>query len=38
MAYEVKKLEDRHYSEKMNWYPIPQSEITKTGWYQNSGW
>lgn len=38
MNYEVKKLEDRVYTEKMNWYPIPQSEIVKTGWTQNSGW
>lgn len=38
IGYEVKKLEDRVYTEKMNWYPIPQSEIVKTGWTQNSGW
>ncbi len=38
-VYTPKKLEDRVYDEsKMNWYPIPQSEITKTGWAQNSGW
>lgn len=38
-VYTPKKLEDRVYDEtKMNWYPIPQSEITKTGWTQNSGW
>jgi starch-binding outer membrane protein, SusD/RagB family len=37
-TYTVKKLEDRVYEEKMNWYPIAQSEIVKTGWTQNSGW
>lgn len=37
-TYAVKKLEDRVYEDKMNWYPIPQSEITKTGWVQNAGW
>lgn len=36
--YAVKKLEDRVFDEKMNWYPIPQSEVTKTGWTQNPGW
>jgi starch-binding outer membrane protein, SusD/RagB family len=38
LNYEVKELENRVYSEKMNWYPIPQSEITKTGWAQNPLW
>jgi hypothetical protein len=38
-TYKPTKLEDRVYDpSKMNWYPIPQSEITKTGWEQNSGW
>ena len=37
-TYAVKKLEDRVYDDKMNWYPIPQSEIITTGWAQNSGW
>lgn len=37
-TYNVKKLEDRVYESKMNWYPIPQSEIIKTGWTQNAGW
>lgn len=37
-TYAVKKLEDRVWEEKMNWYPIPQSEISKTGWKQNAGW
>ncbi len=37
-SYAVKKLEDRVYHDYMNWYPIPQSEIIKTGWTQNSGW
>lgn len=38
-VYTPVKLEDRVYDQsKMNWYPIPQSEITKTGWEQNTGW
>jgi starch-binding outer membrane protein, SusD/RagB family len=37
-TYAVKKLEDRVYDDKMNWYPIPQSEIINTGWTQNAGW
>jgi hypothetical protein len=37
-TYAVKKLEDRVYDEKMNWYPIPQNEIAKTAWAQNAGW
>lgn len=37
-TYAVKKLEDRVYEDKMNWYPISQSEIIKTGWTQNPGW
>ncbi|HTN19362.1 MAG TPA: RagB/SusD family nutrient uptake outer membrane protein [Pelobium sp.] len=37
-SYAVKKLEDRSYEEKMNLYPIPQSEITKTNWSQNADW
>jgi hypothetical protein len=37
-VYTVKALENRAFSEKMNWYPIPQSEILKTGWKQNPGW
>lgn len=38
-TYSPTKLEDRVYDEsKMDWYPIPQSEITKTGWAQNPGW
>jgi hypothetical protein len=38
-TYTPAKLEDRVYdNSKMNWYPIPQSEISKTGWAQNSGW
>lgn len=38
-TYAVKKLEDRVYDDKkMNWYPIPQNEIVKTGWMQNTGW
>lgn len=36
--YEVKTLEDRVFVEKMNWYPIPQNEISKTGWEQNPSW
>jgi len=37
-VYTVKKLEDRVFTTKMEWYPIPQSEISKTGWTQNPGW
>ena len=38
-TYKPTKLEDRVFDQsKMNWYPIPQSEITKTGWEQNTGW
>lgn len=38
-TYTPAKLEDRVYdNNKMNWYPIPQSEISKTGWTQNPGW
>jgi hypothetical protein len=38
-VYTPVKLEDRVYNQtRMNWYPIPQSEITKTGWEQNTGW
>ncbi|MGF7232101.1 RagB/SusD family nutrient uptake outer membrane protein [Arachidicoccus sp.] len=37
-SYAVKKLEDRTFEDKMSWYPIPQSEISKTGWDQNPGW
>lgn len=38
-VYTPAKLEDRVYDQsKMNWYPIPQAEITKTGWQQNAGW
>ncbi len=37
-SYSVKKLEDRSFKEKMNLYPIPQSEISKTNWVQNANW
>jgi hypothetical protein len=37
-SYSVKKLEDRSFEEKMNLYPIPQSEISKTDWQQNANW
>ena len=37
-SYHVKSLENRVYEEKMNWYPIPQDEISKTGWEQNPSW
>ncbi|MFT3903059.1 MAG: RagB/SusD family nutrient uptake outer membrane protein [Niabella sp.] len=37
-SYTVKKLEDRMFDEKMNWYPIPQTEINITHWEQNPGW
>jgi len=36
--YVVRQLENRVFNEKMNWYPIPQSEIAKTNWSQNPGW
>ncbi|NHA05074.1 RagB/SusD family nutrient uptake outer membrane protein [Mucilaginibacter sp. HC2] len=37
-SYAVKQLEERVFDEKMNWFPIPQSEIAKTNWKQNPGW
>lgn len=38
-VYTPTKLEDRVFDQsRMNWYPIPQTEITKTGWGQNTGW
>lgn len=37
-SYAVKPLESRVFEEKMNWYPITQNEISKTGWTQNPGW
>jgi hypothetical protein len=38
LSYAVQKLENRKFSDKMYWFPIPQSEINKTGWDQNEGW
>ena len=38
-VYTPTKLEDRVFDpSKMNWYPIPQGELTKTKWEQNTGW
>ncbi|HEU0227772.1 MAG TPA: RagB/SusD family nutrient uptake outer membrane protein [Arachidicoccus soli] len=37
-SYAVKPLENRSFEQKMNFYPIPQSEISKTDWTQNPGW
>ncbi len=37
-SYAVEKLEDRVFTSKMHWYPIPQSEIDNTGWQQNPDW
>ncbi|MBN2486097.1 MAG: RagB/SusD family nutrient uptake outer membrane protein [Bacteroidales bacterium] len=36
--YSVKELENRVFLNKMHWYPIPQDEISKTGWAQNPDW
>jgi starch-binding outer membrane protein, SusD/RagB family len=39
LTYQVKLLEVRPFSEKMNFYPIPQSEIFKNAKLkQNDGW
>jgi hypothetical protein len=38
LSYAVKALENRVFEEKMHWYPIPQDEISKTGWTQNPSW
>lgn len=38
LNYTVKNLENRVFESKMNWYPIPQNEISKTGWAQNAMW
>ena len=37
-TYTVNKLEDRKFDPKMAWFPLPQDEISKTGWQQNQGW
>lgn len=36
--YKAQPLENRRFSDKMYWFPIPQSDINKTGWSQNPGW
>jgi hypothetical protein len=38
LNYAVSNLENRTFTENMNWYPISKGEITKTGWEQNAGW
>ncbi|HLW06893.1 MAG TPA: RagB/SusD family nutrient uptake outer membrane protein, partial [Marinilabiliaceae bacterium] len=37
-SYAVERLEDRVFTSKMHWFPIPQSEIDNTGWQQNPDW
>jgi len=37
-TFNVKPLENRVFETKMYFYPIPQSEIIKTGWSQNALW
>lgn len=38
-VYTPTKLEDRVWDDsKMNWYPISEGEIVRTGWAQNTGW
>lgn len=36
--YKRVKIEDRSFSPKMYFYPIPQNEINMTGWPQNPLW
>ncbi len=36
--YETKTLEKRVFEKKMDWFPIPENEINKTGWTQNPDW
>jgi hypothetical protein len=36
--YEPIIVESRTYEPKMNWFPIPQNELIKSGWKQNTGW
>lgn len=38
LTYSRRKVESRVYKEYMDLYPIPESEILKTGWQQNAGW
>lgn len=37
-TYSKRKVESRVYEEFMDLYPIPESEILKTGYKQNPGW
>lgn len=37
-SYEEALVEERVFTPRMYWYPIPLSEIIKTSWSQNPQW
>lgn len=37
-AYSSRTVEKRTFEPKMYWYPVPESEILRTGWEQNPKW